>query len=514
MGTIKRILITVPNTSWFGKRLWVVPPYTLAMLGAVTPPHYELNLFDPHLGNLGFEQALAEIEAFGPDLVGITCMSLEYAPTFHRYAAEIRRRLPRAVIVLGGPYATTSTDLAMEDGVADFVVMGEGEERFPQLLAALEEGRTDFSAFDGLAWRRDGVTVVNPIVTYIENLDTVPFPNYAKAQLPRYFESNNAFGNVMNARYEPYAITTTSRGCPYPCIYCSTEAIDGKRIRFRTAENVLAEVDWLVNEFGIKEILFLDDNLIFNKPRFRKILQGLIERNYDLHWKSVNLATFLLTDELLEQMWEAKCYQLILPIESGNQYVLDHVLRKPLKLDRVAGIMKKARELGFETASDFIIGSPGETWDQIRDSFRFAEEMDADMTSFHIATPLPRTQMYEIAREKGYLPEGFNFGSSQFFGFGRGCITTEEFTPRDLHMLRALEWDRINFKTPEKKARFARMAGIGLDELERWRRNTIRNLGIYFPNAEGTDYTAQENADAPREGLLDKNGRFAKVVNG
>ncbi|MBF0155013.1 MAG: radical SAM protein [Magnetococcales bacterium] len=515
MDGINRLLLTMPNTSWFGKRRWVTPPYTLGILSRVVPEPFATAILDPNLDDLSLEETIAWIDRYDPQVVGISCFSLEYAPSVERFVRAIRSSGAGRVVVLGGPYVTTSPELAMREAAVDFAILGEGEQRLPRLLTMLAAGAVDFSGFDGLAYRVGGEVRINPPVTFLNHLDDVPFPDYEKSRFRDYFRSGNAYGNVMNARHEPYAITSTSRGCPYPCIYCSTHAIDGSAIRFRSAENVLAEVDWLYHTYGVREILFLDDNLIFDRRRFRAILDGLVARRYDnLAWKSVNLATFLLTDELLERMWESGCYQLILPIESGNQWVLDTILKKPLKLDKVIPLVKKGRELGFEIASDFIIGSPGESWDQIRDSFRFAEEMDADMVSFHIATPLPRTEMYTLARDGGFLPPDFDFGQTEFFGFGRGCITSDEFRPQDLHMLRALEWDRINFKTPEKKARFARMAGITLEELERWRRNTIHNLGIYFPNAEGKEVADGDRPHlVPREGVLDKNGRFARVVN-
>ncbi|OSM03994.1 B12-binding domain-containing radical SAM protein [Magnetofaba australis] len=517
--SIERVLLTQPNSTWFGKRQWVVPPYTLGILTAVVEEAYEVEPLDPNLGNLTMEQAINRIVEFNPQFVGITCMSLEYAHSSHEYAKAVRRALPDAIICFGGVYATTSPELAMRDRVADFAVLGEGERRLPKLLEDLNAGRTDWSDFEGLTYWKDGEQLIQKPTVEIRPLDEVPFPNYHKTRMREYFQGNNSYGNVMNARREPYAITVTSRGCPYDCTYCSTHSIDGKKVRLRSAENVLEEIDILYNEWGIREILFIDDQLVINRKRFNAILDGLIERDYDLLWKSVNLATFLLTPELLEKMKASKTYQLILPIESGNQWVLDNILKKPLNLEHAYKIIEHGKKLGFEICSDFIIGSPGETWDQIRDSFRVAEEIDVDMVSFHIATPLPQTEMYHMAKDMGALPGDFSFADTSFFGFGKGSMETDEFTARDLHMLRALEWDRINFKSEEKRRRFAKIAGVSLEELAKWRKNTIRNLGVYFPGAEGVDYANTEEqtmttSDAPKNGLLDKNGRFMKVVNG
>jgi radical SAM superfamily enzyme YgiQ (UPF0313 family) len=243
----------------------------------------------------------------------------------------------------------------------------------------------------------------------------------------------------------------------------------------------------------------MDDNLILNKKRWREVLKGIIHRkvhkNYDLHWKSVNLATFVLDDEMLHLMKESGAYQLILPIESGNQEVLTKVLRKPLKLKKAKKVIKKAKSMGFEITCDFIIGTPGETWNQIRETFQYAEEIDVDMVSFHVATPLPRTEMFELAQKTNSLANNFDFENFKLFGFAKGTIQTEHFTPDQLHILRAYEWDRINFKTQEKRNRFAHINGITHVELEKWRRETIRDVGLSFPDADQNKYDESLDMD-------------------
>ncbi|MBF0425975.1 MAG: B12-binding domain-containing radical SAM protein [Magnetococcales bacterium] len=500
-------MITMPNTGWFGKRKWLVPPYTLALLGAIVRQSgHAITLLDPNLDNLSLDQVLDFIVREEPDVVGITAMSLEYARGVHELTQAIRARGLRCKLLVGGIFATTTPQLAMGNRAADFAILGEGEARIPRILEMLaaEEDKSAFATFDGIAfWDHDDLRI-NPPQAQVADLDTIPLPAYDLVGLHRYSPTNHRFGNVYNARYLPYAVTTTTRGCPFHCIYCSSHAIDGRKVRQRSAENVLAEIDWLVREYGIRELVFLDDQLNYDRTRYRHILNGLIERDYDLHWKAANITAFLLDVESLDLMARSKCYQVIFPIESGNQYVLDHILRKPLKLSRIPALVNRCRELGMETAVDFVIGSPGETWEQIRDSCNFADLLDADLTSFHIATPLPHTELYDKALSGGHLPSGFAFDNQEYFGFGRGCITTDEFAPHDLHILRALEWDRINFKTAEKRERFANMTGISQEELKAWRRNTIRNLGLYFPHQE----------DPAAEALPDRRGVSTTAARG
>lgn len=481
MKRIHKIILAVPSCTWFNRRRWTVIPYTLALLRAIIPKEYEVILLDPNFNNLSIEEVSKIIKDFSPDLIGISCISHEYSKSAHQLAKIAKTIDSSTIVVMGGVYVTLTPDLSLEDDNIDFVILGEGEERFPKLLKMINEKDDDFSEFDGIGYKKNGSFTINAVKNYIRDLDSLPFPAYEKIDYQAYANRSDRFSNVLLPRYYPYAITSTSRGCPFSCVYCSTEAIDGKKTRFKSTKRVLEEIDWLVKEYKIKELIIFDDNLILDRNRFIKILKGLIERDYDLRWKSTNITTFLLDDELLDLMKESKSYQLILPIESGNQYVLDKLLRKPLHLKKALSIAKKAKELGFETAADFIIGIPGETWDQIRDSAKFAEEMDVDMVSFHCATPLPKSELYNMAKRHKALSDDFDFRKDKFFGFGRAYISTEEFSSQDLHIFRAFEWDRINFKTQRKKERFAMMNGITLEELEEWRKETRRNIGLYFP---------------------------------
>ena len=126
-----------------------------------------------------------------------------------------------------------------------------------------------------------------------------------------------------------------------------------------------------------------------------------------------------------------------------------------------------------------MIGFPGETWNEIRDSLRIAESLD--LIDIHIATVLPKTELLELAQKEHAIPEDFSFFNDDVnFGFETGNITTDEFTPAELEVLRAYEWDRINFSTPEKRARACRILNISEEELEEYRKQTRRHCGKFF----------------------------------
>ncbi len=359
----------------------------------------------------------------------------------------------------------------MKDRNIDFCIIGEGEYRFPNLLNALNNG--DLSGIDGLALRNNGQIEIRPPIGYIENIDAVPFPEYGNIDISSYGRLPVKFYAQMIPRKYPWAMTIASRGCPFQCVFCAAESVTGRKVRCRSIQNVLKEIDTLYNDFGIREIIFLDDHFLASKKRAIAFMEGLIERHYDLTWKCVNVAAFALDKEILELMRKSGSYQITISPESGNQEVLKNIIKKPVNLNKVSEVVRIAKSLEFEVISNFVVGFPGETWDQIRDTFNYADTINADMVNFHLATPLPKTELMDISIAQGYIKPG-----DILSGYTKGIISTPEFTPTELQILRAFEWDRINFKNKASVDKIARMEGLTIEEVDKWRVNTRRNLGV------------------------------------
>lgn len=482
---IKNFIFLIPNTSWFNNRYWHNFPYTVGLLSSILTRHgYEVQIIDANLENLSEGSLKEKIANIQPTIVAISAMTIMYRECIHRSFEIIKEVNKNIITIIGGIYPTLSLGIVAKDKNIDYIISGEGEERIISLLQAIESGR-GFDKIDGLTYRTNNGSnyVTNPPYKFIIDLDTLPLPNYKLFDMQKYMNYGQKFTQNFQFRAFPFAETMTSRGCPYKCIFCSSNNLYGdKPIRYRSPENILKEVDMLVQDYGTREIIFVDDSFLQSKKRAIDIMQGLIDRKYGLLWKSNNLSIFLMDDEILEMMKKSGCYQLSVSIESGHPRTLKRI-RKPVDLKKIKHTISKIKELDIELISNFVIGFPGETMDEIRETFRYSEEIDIDYVLFSIATPLPGTELYEMCKTYKCLPENFSFETFDFYGFGRGVITTDEFTPFELQVLRAFEWDRINFKTKEKKEKIAKMIGVTIEELDQWRKETRQKLGVDVESA-------------------------------
>jgi radical SAM superfamily enzyme YgiQ (UPF0313 family) len=317
---------------------------------------------------------------------------------------------------------------------------------------------------------------------HIGDVEEMVKPDYSMTELDKYIgDDRNNISNFLSEGKTKQASILTSYGCPYNCLFCATRTISGRKVAYRKADDVLEEMDFLIKEKGVKTLVFMDDCMLADKDRATYIFKQMIQREYNVDLRIGTVAAWHLDWDILQLMKKAGCTRFGISIESGCERVLHEIIHKPLKLDIIPGIVKMCRELDILMTANFVIGFPGETWDEIRESLRFAEEMDFDLINIHIATVLPKTELYKLAKDTGSIPNDFTFFDDNInFGFGKGNIMTDEFTPQELEVLRAYEWDRINFATPEKRTRALRCMEITEEQLKEHRKQTRQHCGIYF----------------------------------
>lgn len=470
-----KVVLVVPNFRWVNSdpnTLWHYLPYNLCMLASMIRGICDIEIVDAHQSDMSIQDFGDKIALINPDVVGITVLMDEYGDAGHLCAKKVKE-IGNITTVIGGVYATVNSEQVMEDINIDYAVIGEGEYVFKDLIGYLQ-GYNPIPS-KGVCFRLNGAVINTGHSEFIRNLDKLPSPAYDLIDFNKY--ANNASRRSVDApRVYPYARILTSRGCPFNCIFCQVKLIMGQRFRERSAKNVLDEIQTLKDTYGIKSLIFDDDNLLFDRARALQLFQGMVDRGLAMPWVMIATAGFELDEELLKVMRASGCEYIDIAFETGTERVLKEIIDKPLKFDYVKRMVKLAQDLGIFVTVNFIVGFPTETWQEIRQTLKFATEVDADYTKVFSPIPLRNTRLWDLCKEKGYFKKGFDENNVKW---STGQIETKDFSSNDLTILRAYEWDRINFSDPMKLAKICNMMSITETEMNEIRRKTLsKAIGI------------------------------------
>lgn len=333
---------------------------------------------------------------YNADIIGIQ-FAFSYQFDYAQKAiSKIKESISKDVIlVAGGAHATVAYEDILKAGLVDFVCLGEAEDSFLELVRRFSFNE-DLNTIPGVASLNNHQSLIRK--PYISNLDKLPFPAYHIVNMKKYFQYQSKTMSGRSVVLGRKAISMiTSRGCPFKCTFCSISLHMGKQWRCHSAHYVLDHIDFVIKKHKIKHINFEDDNLTFNRQRFVEILDGIIERGYDLTWDTPNgVRLDTLDEELLVKMVESGCSSLTLAIESGDQYVLSNIIKKDLSLSNLENVLSKAKELKLDLFAFFVVGFPGESFEQIKSTFKLALELN-NVYNVHphmmVATPLPGTDL-------------------------------------------------------------------------------------------------------------------------
>lgn len=364
----------------------------LYLAEAVERSGYEVRVFDTQFSRSA-DHLWPDLERFDPDVVGFTIMSVTWPQTL-RIASELKKRSD-AKIVMGGPHATLyPVDVASVDAV-DAVVIGDGDLSFPRLLANIEKRNTD--SVPGVAHTLGGELRFDPQVPRVANLDELPFPDRTR------YEALDAYIAAMGHSYlYGYRTLTmiTSRGCPWSCSYCQPvlDHIHGKKVRIRSTENVIAELEWLKSRHRLDGIWFNDDTFTFDNRWVKRLCEQMIDRRLNLHW-SCNSRVDTVTPELLSIMAEAGCEQLRFGMESGAQILLDRTMNKRTTVSECEQAFQWAREAGIKTWAYTMVGGLDETRETVGETRRMLEKLRPQHIQITMLAPLPKTYFADSINE-------------------------------------------------------------------------------------------------------------------
>ncbi|MFH1420528.1 MAG: radical SAM protein [Candidatus Aenigmatarchaeota archaeon] len=334
-----------------------------------------------------------------PDIVGISVMTGSYGSAL--MTAKIAKKInPNTIVVMGGAHPTVEPKSTLRNSDVDFVVAGEGEETFLELVQAIES-RKRFSEIKGIGYKKGRQLIINPRRPLIENLDTLPLP------------ARHLIINKENFIPDAFGGIFSSRGCPFNCIYCSSHTIWGRHVRFRSVDNVIEEMKNVLENYKAKHFFFVDDSFSLRRDRVLEMCDKMIQlqKNRSFTWHCQTRVD-LLNEELAAKMKQARCNCVLIGIETGYEEGLKKI-KKSITLDQVRNASSILKKYKIPVNTFFMIGFPWETMEEINASISFMKEIDPDDASYAIVTPQPGTELFDMVKKLKLLPKNVDWSSFQ-----------------------------------------------------------------------------------------------------
>lgn len=361
-------------------------PYTAALLRSKGVPVEVIEC-------LGLDWEISELilclQNQNPNLLAIRTST----PTFDwdMRVARIIKMMTNSKIVVFGPHVTLFPEQTIRQSFVDAIVVGE-----PELTLLDIAEREGFSGCEGVWYKEDGDVVQNVARKPIDDLDKLPFPAWDLMPY-RAYDAGELMRNI-----KPFVTALTSRGCPYGCAYCPYPVTQGRKLRVRSPENVVDELEWLANRLGVKAVLFRDPEFALHKDRVVGICEGILKRGVRLAWRCETRMEDM-DEELISMMAKASCIGINMGVESADLQVLRNVKRKAVPLEQAMKVVRACKKNGIEAFCFFILGLPGETKESAQRTIDYALKLNPTFVQFTVATPYQGTELRKWAESKGFI---------------------------------------------------------------------------------------------------------------
>lgn len=364
----------------------------------------------------GFDVSLLDAPARGLSLNDVVRLTMDDKPRLIvmdtstpsidndiHVAESLKQAVPDAFIVLVGTHVSALPDETLNRSRAiDAVAMREYEYTIRDLARFLadnrrpQSGKDGINSVQGLVLNADGPVIHNPERPYIENLDELP---WVSTIYKLHLDIRDYFN--PNALY-PMVTLITSRGCPFRCSFCVyPQTLTGRKYRFRSIQDVLDEMEFVIREFpDVKSIFFEDDTLTAGKKRCIQFADAIQKRNIRIPWTANSRIE--LDFETMQKIRAAGCRQLCVGFESGDQQTLDS-MKKGIKMERMHQFMQDAKKVGLLIHGCFMIGFPGETVASVQRTIDLAIQLKPDTAQFYPVMVYPGTEAYDTYVQKGWI---------------------------------------------------------------------------------------------------------------
>ena len=391
---MKVLFVNPPQTASKYKFMGVIaPPLGIAyMAGVLQENNIDVEILDASAEDMDFKDVEKELLKRKPDLVALTALT----PTIGRAletAQVVKETLPDSIVVMGGYHPTFNFIETLEDENVDIVIRGEGEYIMLNLVQALEN-QCSLHDVKGIVFedKNSKEIVVNPEAPLIQNLDELPFPALNLLPMDKY--------RLLDMDTHMTTMITT-RGCPMQCSFCSSAAMHGKKIRERSVENIVDEIEYLKTNYDIDTIAFMDDTFTLKKRKVMAICDEILKRNIEIMWGCTSRVDTL-DEKLLKKMKEAGCITIFIGVESADQQQLDNIC-KNTTIAKIENAFKIARKLKIRTIASVALGMPGDTKEIMNKTVKFVHKLKPNYAIYSLATPYPGTRFYKEAFEKNLI---------------------------------------------------------------------------------------------------------------
>jgi anaerobic magnesium-protoporphyrin IX monomethyl ester cyclase len=448
---MKVLLVAMPDTASCFDRVMKMPNLGICSVAGSMPADVDVRIIDLTLKNQKIGQTIARlVQEYEPDLVGLSAMSFQFQ-TAAKLARIIKEVAPKTLIAVGGYHATLLyREIAeSEDGeFLDFIIRAEGEPVFRQLLERLKENEEDFAGIGGLSYKRKNGE-------YIHNAEA-PLVDVRKLPLPR-----RDVRILKNFHYlkRSFDCAETTRGCTFPCTFCSITRMYGKTFREFPIERVIEDLKILKKQ-GTWGVFFVDDNITLNVTRLKLLCEEIIRHNLNTidYLTQATVIGIASDPELAVLMGRAGFKFVFLGIESGN--------KRNLQLFKKSHICAKTRQAveylqknNIIVLGGFIVANPPDNTEDVKAVFDYCLEIGVDHPIIQTLTPYPKTPMREDLIQKGLVENLYDY--RRYNGFIAN-VRTEHLSIEEINRLMVTEGAKLYWHPKYlSRSRFWRYHGLG-----------------------------------------------------
>ncbi|MFA6525940.1 MAG: radical SAM protein [Candidatus Buchananbacteria bacterium] len=391
---MKVLFINPPGWNLSGQHDTMHPVLGIMYLATILDrAGYDSKVIDAEALVWTWDQLARRIAEEKPDVIGLTSTTLAM-PALYKTAEVCRQALPNVKILAGGYGPTLEPEKTLNECRAiDIACLRESEISLVELIKCLEVGG-DLSAVKGIAYRNEaGMPVRNELQRYVEDLDSIPFPDYNL--LEPSFSSFKGMHGEYDEISSPNAMVLGSRGCPHRCIFCCCNT--GSIPRFRSPKNIADEIEMYKKDLKVKSIFFDDNEFIGMTPGQNKwvseICDEIIKRGLDdLRYICVGRCSKFVELGTLKKMHQAGFRWIFLGVESGSQKILNRI-QKDLTINDIKYTFNIVKQSGLKSLMFIMTGFPDETKEDFNLTCKIIDEAKPDRVSIHIATPMPGSKL-------------------------------------------------------------------------------------------------------------------------